>query len=403
MVSFFEQWWRVWLELAPWMLLGMALAGILHLVIPTRFFQTQLRGPGGVVKATLFGIPLPLCSCGVIPTGIGMKKSGASDGAAIGFLISTPQTGVDSILVSASFLGWPFAFFKMAAALVTGVLGGWIVEATAAKTNPPPPAPPVPAVIGRRRRPREAWLHAVEILQSIWLWLIIGVTVSAAISLWLPREWTATLNEWGLGASMLLMLAISLPWYVCATASIPVAASLVQAGFPTAAAMVFLMAGPATNVATMGAIIGNFGWRVFGLYLAVIVVGSMAAGWLFDTWIGVMTAGADPHAHHVHGTTWWSFASGLILLGSVVAIAAQSVSRRLLRRQSVLVGAEQTFHITEMHCQNCVQKVESSLQKLEGIQAVSVELATGAVRVTGSAAPSAIRRALADCGYPVVD
>ena len=114
--TFFQAAWEVTLELAPWLLLGTVVATILHLVIPPGLIHRRLRGPGGVLAAVVLGVPLPLCSCGVIPAGIGLRRDGASRGASVGFLISTPQTGVDSVLVSASFLGWPFAFFKLAVA-----------------------------------------------------------------------------------------------------------------------------------------------------------------------------------------------------------------------------------------------------------------------------------------------
>ena len=120
--------WTTLCELSPWLLLGMLISGILHVVLPKSFVRRRFRGFGGVVKSVLLGVPLPLCSCGVIPAGIGLKNDGASDGAAVGFLISTPQTGIDSVLVSASFFGWPFAIFKMFAAAVTGILGGWLTE-----------------------------------------------------------------------------------------------------------------------------------------------------------------------------------------------------------------------------------------------------------------------------------
>ena len=121
--------WNILLELAPWLLLGAVVAGALHVILPANWMQRHLTGRGGVLKAVLVGIPLPLCSCGVIPVGLGLKRDGASNGAAVGFLISTPQTGVDSILVSASFLGWPFALFKVFAALVTGLIGGTLADA----------------------------------------------------------------------------------------------------------------------------------------------------------------------------------------------------------------------------------------------------------------------------------
>ena len=120
--------WTIWLELAPWILLGAAVSGILHVLLPATWLQKNLNGRIGVLRAVALGVPLPLCSCGVIPVGLGLKKDGAGNGAAVGFLISTPQTGIDSILVSASFLGWPFALLKVVVALLTGVVGGLIAE-----------------------------------------------------------------------------------------------------------------------------------------------------------------------------------------------------------------------------------------------------------------------------------
>ena len=115
-------------ELSPWLLLGMFLAGLMHVLLPAGFASRNLHGFWGVIKSVAIGVPLPLCSCGVIPAGIGLKKDGASDGSAVAFLISTPQTGVDSVLVSASFFGLPFAIFKVVAAAVMGVLGGWMTD-----------------------------------------------------------------------------------------------------------------------------------------------------------------------------------------------------------------------------------------------------------------------------------
>jgi uncharacterized protein len=128
MGQFAIQCWNVTCELAPWLLLGMLLSGLMHACLPANFVRQEFRGFAGILKAVGLGVPLPLCSCGVIPAGIGLKNQGASNGAAIGFLISTPQTGVDSILVSAALFGWPFAVFKMVSAAVLGVAGGWIAD-----------------------------------------------------------------------------------------------------------------------------------------------------------------------------------------------------------------------------------------------------------------------------------
>ena len=139
-----EEIWNITLVLAPWLLLGTAIAGILHVLLPPGLIHRQLRGRWGVLKAVVLGVPLPLCSCGVIPAGIGLKKDGASDGAAVGFLISTPQTGVDSILVSASFLGWPFALFKVGSAALTGLVGGALADAVAETSSDRPATSTIP-------------------------------------------------------------------------------------------------------------------------------------------------------------------------------------------------------------------------------------------------------------------
>ena len=127
-MAFLEAIWHTTIELAPWLFLGAFISVLLHRFLPPGLLAKTLTGYRGIGKAVLLGVPLPLCSCGVIPAGLGLKKDGASDGSTTAFLISTPQTGVDSILVSAAFLGWPFAIFKVATAAVTGIFGGALVE-----------------------------------------------------------------------------------------------------------------------------------------------------------------------------------------------------------------------------------------------------------------------------------
>ena len=275
--------WHVLLQLAPWILLGTLIAGLIHILLPRGFIHRRLQGVGGVLQAVGIGVPLPLCSCGVIPAGIGLKKDGASDGAAVGFLISTPQTGVDSILVSASFLGWPFALFKVVAAAVTGIAGGLLVERGASPVAEDPPMTTANVETARAvHRVRALLDHGLEIIRSIWRWLVVGILASAAITAYVPTDGLAGLGSLGIVVSCLAALAISLPLYVCATASVPIAYALVHSGLPSGAALVFLMAGPATNVATIGAIYRGFGKRVLAIYLATIVVGSCLAAIVFE-------------------------------------------------------------------------------------------------------------------------
>ena len=208
--------WNILLELAPWLLVGMVIAGAVHGLLPRNFSRRQLQGSGGVFKAVGLGVPLPLCSCGVIPAGLGLKKDGASDGSSIAFLISTPQTGVDSILVAAKFLGWPFALFKLASAAVTGVVGGLLSHAVggASPTSEDPASGHQP-----EHRDLSAMVdHGLDLIRGIWGWLVFGVLASAAITLYVPTSVFEGLEAQGTLVACFAALAVSLPLYVCATA-----------------------------------------------------------------------------------------------------------------------------------------------------------------------------------------
>ncbi len=371
--------WDVLLELAPWLLLGTSIASALHVLLPADFVHRHLggRGVGSVVKAVMLGVPMPLCSCGVIPAGLALKNDGASDGAAVGFLISTPQTGVDSILVSASFLGWPFAVFKVVAAGVTGIVGGVLTDLGDAAAPPGAPQP----VARARGGIREAWSYAVdELLYPIWRWLVFGVLVSAAITAFVPPGALAgTVAGVGL-AAMMGALLISLPLYVCATSSVPIAASLVHAGLPAGAALVFLMAGPASNVATIGAVHKAFGRRVLVIYLATIAIGSMAFGLAFDAiyHLDIATSvGAHDHA-------------GPLAMGSAVALLAlvgwyTLVDLRALAPRRASAAAEEVvLSVDGMTCKGCARKVTAGLSDTDGVDTVVVDLEAKTATIRGT-------------------
>ncbi len=166
MSDFFEAAWKVLLELAPWLLLGALVAGVLHVLLPKDFLERQFSGRWGVFKAVALGVPLPLCSCGVIPVGVSLKKGGGSDGATVAFLISTPQTGVDSIFVSASMLGWPFALFKVFSAAVTGVIGGLLAD-TGQEATPALDTIQPQQAVSQQNRFRAFYEHSLEMLQAV--------------------------------------------------------------------------------------------------------------------------------------------------------------------------------------------------------------------------------------------
>lgn len=396
---FFWTAWNILVQLAPWMLLGTLIAGLVHVLLPSGFIHRRLRGPGGVLKAVGIGVPLPLCSCGVIPAGLGLKKDGASDGACVGFLISTPQTGVDSILVSGSFLGWPFALFKVVVAALTGIAGGWLTDALTGKQTGAAERPAAAAATAGRRGPRELLTHGLDILRSIWLWLVAGVLVSAAIEVFVPDSFLSGLGSLGIVPSALAALVISIPLYVCATASVPIAAALVAGGLPTGAALVFLIAGPATNVATIGAVYRQLGVRVVAVYLGTIIAGSVLGAVAFEAFLPGMTVQAAAHCHEVQ--PWWAQACGWVLLGMFACFAVAD-ARRWWRRRAANAPAPQSevrVPVQGLRCANCVAHVERALQKLSGVESCLVQLDPGQAVVRGAVAESAVRQAIRDAGY----
>lgn len=383
--------WDILLELAPWLLLGTAIAGALHVLLPAGFLQRHLQGRSGVFKAILFGVPLPLCSCGVIPTGLALKKGGASDGAAIGFMVSTPQTGVDSILVSAGFLGWPFAVFKVFSAALTGLVAGLLVDRFGGPSVPLA-EPVVAEEVGGGKGLKAAVAHGLELLRTIWGWLVVGIVLSAVLTTLVPPSALEAIGLTGVFAPLLVLL-IALPMYVCATASVPIAAGLVAAGMPTGAALVFLMAGPAANIATMGAILRGFGRRVLAIYLGTLIVGSLGLAWLFDF---VVPVGAHT-AHHEgmrHGA-WWEVASAGVLLGLITLFAVQDVRRRLRRPTA---GALE-IGVEGMHCSGCARRLEGVLCALEGVEVAQVDLEGGKATVRGSVDRARVVEAIDQAGF----
>ncbi len=374
--------WELMLELAPWLFVGTAMASLLHLWVPRDLISRRLGGGGigEVARAVGFGVPLPLCSCGVIPVAISLKKEGASEGASIGFMISTPQTGIDSIFVTASMLGWPFAVFKVGAALVTGLVGGVLVE----RMKPEVQAKEESRLDHHDHNVRGTWREGLrygvhELIYPIWGWLTVGMFVSAAVTTWIPQDQFASLAAGGVW-TLLLMVAVSTPLYVCATASVPVAASLVLSGFPEGAALVFLMAGPATNVATIGAVYRVFGVRVMWIYLLTVFVGSIGFGMVFDIVWGLSASNLPV----THGHDSVLTIASTILLTFLLGWFAVKDLRGIFRVRRPRDG-QQTVELTVsgLTCGGCVSKLSSRLRALSGVETVDVVLESGRTHVYG--------------------
>lgn len=276
-------------EMSPYLLLGFLLAGLMHAFIPGNLYSKYLSGNSlsSVIYAALFGIPLPLCSCGVIPTAMSLRKEGASKGSAVSFLIATPQTGVDSIIATYSLMGLPFAILRPFAALLTAVFGGQMVNIANRNKKDDgsldvevngcgcEKAEPANGFVAKMK---EALSYAfVEMMEDIGKWLVVGLVVAGLITVLVPDSFFEVFKD-NTFLSMLLVLCIAIPMYICATGSIPIAVALMLKGLTPGAALVLLMAGPACNVASILVINKVLGRRTLITYLASIISGSILFG-----------------------------------------------------------------------------------------------------------------------------
>lgn len=362
-------------EMSPYLLLGFLFAGVLRVLFPKKVITRYMgqRNFRSVLNASLLGVPMPLCSCGVLPTGIGFFKNGASRGSTISFLISTPQTGVDSILATYSLLGLPMAIIRPVVALVTGVFGGAMGNLADKKEDDTKPE----VKSGEEehdRSFRELFRYGfVELLQDISKWLIIGMLVAAFLSVLIPEDFfTKSISSEYL--AMVLMLAASVPLYICATGSIPIAAVLLMKGLSPGAALVLLMAGPATNIATM-AVIGNaMGKRSLWIYLTSIIGGALFFGILVNElvprdWI-LGSIPVDIHgALHEHTTGWlqWISSAALVLL-IINGYVMKAITRRRNQVRNKTKSEHMklnihTFKVEGMTCSHCKTSVENGLKQ----------------------------------------
>ncbi len=421
------------IEMAPYLLLGLVFAGILHVLFKKEYIIKHLGRNNFLasLKASLFGVPLPLCSCGVVPTALSLRKSNASEGATISFLISTPQTGVDSIIATYGMLGPIFAIFRPIAALFMGVVGGTI-SALFTKTNN--------AASKNKHKEKELckicddpndghshnFIEKIQkmiqyafgsFLDDISLQLVVGIILAGVISYFVPPDFFAEYVNNDL-TGMLLMIIAGIPLYVCATASIPIAASLMLKGLSPGAAFVFLAVGPATNAATI-TLIGNvMGKKVVALYLSVISLGAILSGFALNfvyTSLNLKPSFSIGH-HHEMGYSPLSIVLSLIFLITVLLSIYRKVIPRYVIQQKDIeqVMASQSTTTTSssnqinigiegMTCNHCVNHVTEMISAVTGVEQVSVNLSQKLAVVEGEVSRKDIKEAIKKAGYRPVD
>ena len=402
-------------EMSPYLLLGFLLAGIMHAFIPDGWYTKYLSGNTfrSVLNAAIFGVPLPLCSCGVIPTAMSLRREGASKGAVVSFLIATPQTGVDSIFATYSLMGLPFAVVRPIAALFTAMIGGTFVtlgnqnDEKDEKVDASRSYSEQPHLSFADRCVEALKFGFIEMMEDIGKWLVVGLIVAGLITVLVPDSFFEIFKD-NTFMSMLLVLCVSVPMYICATGSIPIAVALMIKGLTPGAALVMLMAGPACNVASILVVNRVLGRKTLLLYLAAIIGGSILFGIGIDhllprTWFTDHLSNTHACCHDVAGWFEW-------LCTGILALLLLNVLRmKLMHKSACSCGhdhshhchchdeacsceAEDNFHsqtttktytVKGMSCNHCRTNTEKAIRSVPGVESVTVDLQSGIATVTG--------------------
>ncbi len=444
--------------MSPYLLLGFFVAGLLHTYLPKWRFSKKLsrKGLKSVSLSALFGVPLPLCSCGVIPTAMSLKKEGATDGATVSFLIATPQTGVDSILATYGVLGLPFAIVRPIVALVVGVVGGLFVDRFSGDEDETKDIDKAKAIdkardndkakdkdkvkskevsrnelkVGAKSKEKtecgssccspststkeftfvDALKYGfVDMLQDLGGWLTIGLVVAAAITAFVPSTIFEALGD-HYALNLLVVLLLSIPMYICSTGSIPIALSLLMKGLSPGAALLFLMAGPATNVATLAVVSKVLGRRTTILYLLSIILGAIGFAVVIDfalpsEWFIPKVTTLCTTGHCDGGVHWWQTASTilflLLLLNAYILKFFKGGSHSHDSHGVVSVARVQRFKATGMRCNHCKANVERAIVALDGVSSVTIELTDGTVEVVGEVSAKEVCSTVKALGFEI--
>ena len=467
-IVFVQEFITLFSEMAPFLLLGFLLAGILHVWVPNQVYVPKISKSNfaSVLWAALFGVPLPICSCGVIPTSIALRKEGASKGASVSFLISTPATGVDSILATYSLLGLPFAILRPVAAFATALVGGVFTNLATRGESENVDAQKKTVEFddcdddhhcGCGDEHHEHHDHCgcgdkhcgcesrdvrqmtfgqkvaetfryglVNMVGDVSKWLMIGLLLGAVISAFVPNELFFALREYPI-LCMLVVLVLAMPMYTCATGSIPLALALVAKGITPGAALVLLMAGPATSIASMLVVGKAFGKRTLAAYLFSIAFGAMFFGFIVDTFFmdtflsAMLPQGAaECHGHGALGVFDY-ICSGLL---AFFMIYAKFVHKGCDGHCGCGCGEShcccghdheehahhdheehraepktKTYKVFGMNCSHCKACVEKAVFALDGVVFAVADVAKKELVVEGSVDETALKTAVEDAGF----
>ena len=391
--------------MAPYLLLGFLIAGVLHVFVPQKFYANYLSRKNrlSVLWAALLGIPLPLCSCGVIPTAIGLRNEKASKGAIASFLIATPQTGIDSILATFSLMGQGFAIIRPVAALITGVCGGLLVNRLVREDDTVEESDASCQVEHGNRLWRVVKYAYYDMIRDIGLRLLFGLVVAALIQVAVPDEFFLSFGSQPL-LQMLVILAIAVPMYICSTGSIPVAAALMMKGLSPGAALVMLMAGPAVNLASILVVHKAMGRRFTWIYLMTIVGFAILFGLLLNATEQLsivnyqlpisnaccMSASALPSPFKLVCATVLTL---LIIFALMMKLFSKFTTKKPLDPDVTV------YRVEDMHCSHCEAAVVRAVEDVPGVEKAKASASANTLTIKGPATEEAIRKAVEGIGY----
>lgn len=372
-------------EISIYLVFGFMVAGILHILFPDSMVRKHL-GAGSissVLKSTLFGMPLPLCSCGVVPVATSLRRSGASKGSVVSFLISTPQVGADSFLITYSLIGWVFAVFRIIASLITAFFAGLLInvfdkeheQAQESELN----SSGMELSFNDRLKTLPHYIE-YELFGSIANYLVLGLLIAGLIGAFVPDGFFETYLSNSF-LSMLLMLFVGIPMYVCASASTPIAASLLIKGISPGAALVFLLTGPATNAVSFSAVTKIVGKKSTTMYILTIAFVSLALGYLlniFSNSFGIVDAMV--HHHQEALPSWLKLTGSLLLITMFVWYYVKLYFIGHIMKKDTQIKIDRIkLDVHGMTCMHCAGTVKKAVESVDGASDVEVILSDNKV------------------------
>lgn len=391
-------------KMTPYLLLGFLISGLMHEFVPASFFRRHLSQENyrSVLIATLIGIPLPLCSCGVIPTGIQMRREGASRGATVAFLVATPQIGVDSIIATYSLLGLPFAICRPLIALLTA-LGGGVVTARFGKdeitvTRVAEDCQQYES-FGKRiiKMLRYAF---VEMIQNIGKWLIIGLAVGSLITVFVPDGLFAEMNVPSI-ITMLAVLVVAIPMYTCSMGSIPIAAAMILKGLSPGTALVLLVAGPAASIASIMVIGKSLGKKQMLFFLGSVVVGSLLGGIAIDAlpreWFTLPVSYGIGCCEDSH--TNLSLLEIISTTIFIILFIYAFMFKFFQKKEETVAPGCTVYRVEGMSCNHCKASVEKAASVLAGVKSAVADPTKNTLEIDGDVDETLLASAINGLGF----